>query len=95
VNIENNTKFKNTLKKKTRGWAESDPRPRRSRAGGPLSSLGQNCRGDLLGVAQPTAIVARPAQVGAACLARTWGGHRTQSRRGGATPAGESVAEVR
>jgi hypothetical protein len=49
VNIENNMKFENALKKKTRRWAESDPRPRRSWASGPLSSLGQNDRGGLLG----------------------------------------------
>jgi hypothetical protein len=51
--------------------------------------------GSLLGVAQPTAKVARPAQAGATRSARALGGHRAQSRHGGATPTGEPMAEVR
>jgi hypothetical protein len=34
MNIENNTKFKNAFKMKTRGWAEFDPKRPRWPAGG-------------------------------------------------------------
>jgi hypothetical protein len=66
----------------------SAPRPVACRAHRPKG------RGNLLGVTQPPANVARPAQANAARLAHALGSHRSQSRRGGMTLVGEPVVEA-